>query len=290
MDENVFAYSNRLGDERAVILYNNCYDSTSGTIHHSAGSMDKGSGEMRSRTLNDGLGVQGDDGLVLAYRDTARDMEYLLRASSLRDNGLKLPLRGYQYVVLQNWRELRSTAEHPWDRLCDALNGAGVYNLDEALSRLRLQPVRDALCAVLSSANIRALADVAQANALSVSAAAKKQPMKSGVLAKEKVASPMVVGAVKREPEAGELAEQRKAIVLPDGLPRFVEQSAEFSWRVRDQLDDASADLGRREVCGSLHRADSGCRATRGAGAELFYRVARDGLQGAALRRRGGPS
>ena len=49
VDENVFAYSNRLGDQRAVILYNNSYGSTHGTIHASAASMDKGSGRCSRR-------------------------------------------------------------------------------------------------------------------------------------------------------------------------------------------------------------------------------------------------
>jgi len=35
VDENVFAYSNRAGEERAIILYNNAYNATRGNIHTS---------------------------------------------------------------------------------------------------------------------------------------------------------------------------------------------------------------------------------------------------------------
>ena len=35
VDENVFAYSNRSGDQSALILYNNVYGSTHGTVHTS---------------------------------------------------------------------------------------------------------------------------------------------------------------------------------------------------------------------------------------------------------------
>ena len=58
VDENVFAYSNRNGHERSIVLYNNSYGSTHGTIHISAASMDKGSGELRQRSLAEGLGCR----------------------------------------------------------------------------------------------------------------------------------------------------------------------------------------------------------------------------------------
>ena len=81
VDENVFAYSNRSGDERALVLYNNVYASTRGTIHYSAASMDKGSGELRQRALNEALGLSGDPALVVSYRDPLRGLEYLRRGA-----------------------------------------------------------------------------------------------------------------------------------------------------------------------------------------------------------------
>ncbi len=162
VDENVFAYSNRLGDQRAVILYNNTYGSTRGTIHVSAASMNKTTGDLYQRSLLEGLGLATGDGLVLAYRDRARGLEYLRRVSDVHQHGLNFDLRGYQHSVLLDWRELRSTAEQPWDRLCDALNGAGVYNVDEALSKLRLQPLHEALRQAISPRTMQTLAETAE--------------------------------------------------------------------------------------------------------------------------------
>ena len=161
VDENVYAYSNRNGGERAIVLYNNAYQSTRGTIHVSAASMDKGSGNLRQRTLSEGLDLPNDPALVIAYRDPIRELEYLRRASDFHQSGLTVDLRGYGYMVLQNWRELRSTADQPWDRLCDALHGAGVHNLHEAVSRLRLRPLHEALRHALSPENIGAFAQLA---------------------------------------------------------------------------------------------------------------------------------
>ncbi len=52
--------------------------------------------------------------------------------------------------------------QHPWDKLCDALHGAGVPDLNEALVRLRLKPVSDALRAVLDPALIRTMAELSE--------------------------------------------------------------------------------------------------------------------------------
>ena len=157
VDENVFAYSNNFEGQRSLVAYNNVYGSTRGTLHQSAGFMDKGAGEMRQRSIADGLGLPWDDGLFVAYRDVTSNLEYLRRANDLHRDGLTLDLRGFQYVVLLSWRELRSTAEKPWDRLFDTLQGGGVYSLEEALTRLRLRPLHEAMRRAMGGNNLYAL-------------------------------------------------------------------------------------------------------------------------------------
>jgi Alpha amylase, catalytic domain len=160
VDENVFAYSNRLGDQRALIIYNNRYESTRGTVHVSAAFMDKQSGSLRQQSLSESLALPNDDGIILAFRDTALGLEYLRRATDLQRSGLTFDLRGYQYIVLLNWRELRSTVDQPWDRLCAALHGGGVHNVDEALLKLRLRPLHQALYQAVSSENVHLFAAI----------------------------------------------------------------------------------------------------------------------------------
>jgi glycosidase len=162
VNENVFAYSNRFGNERSIVLYNNSYGSTSGTVHISVASMDKGSGEMRQRSLADGLGIGWDDEVILAYRDHAQGLEFLRRATDVHRQGMSMELRGYQYAVLLDWRELRHSAEWPWGELCDQLQGAGVANLDEAVTKLKLRPVHEALRRVVSAGNVKMLAGMAK--------------------------------------------------------------------------------------------------------------------------------
>jgi hypothetical protein len=163
VDENVFAYSNRLGDQRALVLFNNRYGSTRGTVHHSAAMMDKGSGNLIQVALGDALDLPRETEAVLAYEDTVTGLKYLRRAGTILHEGFNIELHAYRYAVLQHWRVMVKTTEKPWDQLCEVLHGTGVYNLDEALSKLRLQPVFDALKRTLSPVVIEAFIEAAEA-------------------------------------------------------------------------------------------------------------------------------
>jgi glycosidase len=162
VDENVFAYSNRNGDERSIVLYNNRYENTRGSIHVSAAAMDKGSGELRQRKIHEGLNLSTDDHMVISYRDSVTGLEYLRRASDIHWHGMSFELSGFQRIVLLDWRHMHSTAEHPWDWLCDELGGAGVRNLHEELSKLRLRPLHQALWDALSGDSCRVLDETAR--------------------------------------------------------------------------------------------------------------------------------
>ncbi len=162
VDENVFAYSNRSGSERALVIYNNRYRETHGTIDSSAAYADKSAGQLRQRRLREGLGLSGDYGVVLAWRDSLTGLEYLRRAGEVLDRGFTLGLRAYQCHVFLDWRELRPTEEEPWDKLCDFLGGGGTPSLGEALVGMELQPVHRALHELLEPGLVRQIAPRAE--------------------------------------------------------------------------------------------------------------------------------
>jgi glycosidase len=162
VNEDVFAYSNRSGGERALVLYHNRYASTHGTIDFSAAFADKGSGRLRQRRLAEGLGLSGDRGAVVAWRDSLTGLEFLRRATDLLDSGLTVSLNAYQSHVFLDWRELKPTAEQPWDRLADWLNGRGVPDLANELVNLELSPVHDALRQFLDPGLVRHFGDLVE--------------------------------------------------------------------------------------------------------------------------------
>nr|WP_263418187.1 alpha-amylase family glycosyl hydrolase [Terriglobus albidus] len=162
VDENVFAYSNRRGDQRGLVLYNNRYSTTKGTVDWSAAYADKHSGQLRQQRLKDGLGLSGDPAIILRYRDSLTGLEYLRRAQNTAEQGLSIELHAYQCHVFLDWREMRSTADKPWDRLCDELNGRGVTNLEDELINLALRPGHDALRRLLDPALVRIFAELSE--------------------------------------------------------------------------------------------------------------------------------
>ena len=162
VDENVFAYSNRSGSEPALVIYNNRYGSSHGTIDFSAAYADKGSGQLRQRRLAEGLGLSGDRAVVIVWRDSLTGLEYVRRAGDMLDRGLTLELHAYQSHVFLDFHELRPAAQHPWDRLSDFLNGRGVPSLDDELVNLELQPLHNALRELLASPLVRHFGDLAE--------------------------------------------------------------------------------------------------------------------------------
>ncbi|GGH10213.1 alpha-amylase family glycosyl hydrolase [Silvibacterium dinghuense] len=165
VDENVFAYSNRRGDQRALVLFHNRYGETQGTVHNATPMMDKGAGGLVQRRLHEALALPSGNGAILACEDTASGLKYLFRAGAIEHHGLRFELRAYQYAVLQGWRVMVPTAEYPWDQLCDVLGGAGVRDLDEALVRLRLRPVHEALKEALSPVLVEGFIETVEATA-----------------------------------------------------------------------------------------------------------------------------
>jgi hypothetical protein len=160
VNEDVFAYSNRSGNERALVVFNNRYASTRGWIRLSCAYAEKTTGgkHMRQRTLGDAFGLAGESGAFVAYRDSFTGLEYLHRSPVVSEQGLNLELRAYETNVLLDWRDLHDDAGHPWSYLCDRLGGRGVPSLDDALRNLQLEPVHNALRALLDPGLAKTLA------------------------------------------------------------------------------------------------------------------------------------
>jgi glycosidase len=163
VDENVFAYSNRRGEHRALIIYHNRFASTSGTIHVSASYADKGAGHLRQQTLGGAFGLPNDGNLFLAFRDNSTGLEHLERASKIVSQGYSLELHAYNCHVFLNWRELRPDENYRWDLLCGSLNGRGVPNLDDALQALEVAPLHDSLVALLQPELVTEVAELSGA-------------------------------------------------------------------------------------------------------------------------------
>ena len=161
VNEDVFAYSNRLGEQRALIVYHNRYAHADGWIRISAQFAEKasdGSRRPRRTTLGESFSLVHDPSVAIACRDALSGVEYLHHSLDLGENGMRFELGAYQCQVLLGWRELKDDATHPWSALCDFLGGRGVTSLNAELQNFILRPVHHALSALLEPALVADLA------------------------------------------------------------------------------------------------------------------------------------
>ena len=124
VDENVFAYSNMYQDERGLVIYHNRFADTGGWIKHSAAYLDKGTGDLRQKTLAEGLGLPFE-GYVI-FRDYVSHLEYIRSCEELWQKGMFLELHAYQHHVFMDWRFVD---DERWQQICNELNGAGVESM-----------------------------------------------------------------------------------------------------------------------------------------------------------------
>jgi len=160
VDENVFAFSNRAGDERAVIIYNNAYNTTQGWIHTSTAinvaSAD--SPQLVRKSLAEALALQTGEADLYIFRDYRAQLQYIRSGQQITSEGLFAELSGYQYLAFLDWREVHDY-DGSWRRLMHLLNGAGTHNIDDSHRELQLQPVLGPLRSVVNAESLRAVND-----------------------------------------------------------------------------------------------------------------------------------
>ncbi|MCG3198685.1 MAG: hypothetical protein GHCLOJNM_03189 [bacterium] len=160
VNENVFAYSNRVDADRAIILYNNSYHTTSGWIREST-AINMGRQEetqLVRRTLTEALGIGAEETRFLIFQDHAEGLEYLRSAKELAEKGLFVHLRGYQYHAFVDFREVIDS-DGSWGRLAGRLEGKGVPDMELARRELELAPILEPLRALLLPHLVRGLSD-----------------------------------------------------------------------------------------------------------------------------------
>jgi glycosidase len=135
VNEDVFAFSNRSGGERGLVIYHNKFSDTSGWVRTSAAFMDKGTGKLVQRTLKEGLDIRGDALDYLIFRDYVSGLEYIRSGREIAEKGLYVSLGAYQCHTFLDFREILDS-DGRWEALCAALNGAGVSSVDGRLSEM----------------------------------------------------------------------------------------------------------------------------------------------------------
>jgi glycosidase len=118
VNEEVFAYSNRLGDERGLIIYHNKFAETRGWV--------KDSVSVQNRSLTDALGLP-KDGFVI-FKDYVSHQEYIRSCNELREQGLYVELAAYECHAFMDFRFVSGDQ---WGMVHDSLKGGSVPSMQK---------------------------------------------------------------------------------------------------------------------------------------------------------------
>jgi hypothetical protein len=147
VNEDVFAYSNRSGSERGLVVYHNKFATAKGWIRISAAySIKSDSSEhmLIQKRLGEGLGLTNDGNTYCIFHDPVNNLEYIRNSKELHDNGLYIELEAYKCQVFTSFREVQDNDWHQYANLAAYLNGRGVPNMDDAMKEIFLQPIHKA--------------------------------------------------------------------------------------------------------------------------------------------------
>jgi glycosidase len=133
INEDIFAHSNRSGNECALYVYHNRWAESRGWIRRSI---------LDGRSLGEGLGLKRDERLFTIFRDHISGLEYIRRNHEFFESGLFVELGAFKYHLFWEFRQVYD--EHgSYHRLSEMLNGRGVPSIEDAVKEMGLRPVLD---------------------------------------------------------------------------------------------------------------------------------------------------
>ena len=141
VNNSVYAFSNKSGNDSALVLYNNSYFETEGSIVFSHPKMISGNGGMkRPHHIAELLNFKSSKEYYYIYTDHRTQLQFLVSGKEIAEHGFKIHLFGYQYRVCLQFQEIYD-AEGKFEKLYTLLNGKGVTSVDEALKEMELLPL-----------------------------------------------------------------------------------------------------------------------------------------------------
>ena len=144
VNEDVFAYSNRAGEQRALVIYHNKFASAKGWIRLSAAYPVKKDGDERALVqtrLGDGLALQDRQDYFTIFRDHVTGLEYIRNNHELHQNGLFVELDAYKYHVFLGFYQVQDDGAGRYAELAQLLQGRGVPSIEETLKEHQLRSI-----------------------------------------------------------------------------------------------------------------------------------------------------
>ncbi|MAT43164.1 MAG: alpha-amylase [Anaerolineaceae bacterium] len=144
VNEDVYAYSNFVGDQASLVVYHNRFAHTQGWINMSCPINTKyadGTKDLSQATLGENLHIDLSKDYVI-FKDLSNNLEYIRPALEIKNQGLFIELYAYQSNVFVDFRSVHDDEWFSYRQLSAYLNGKGVPSIENAMKELFLQPVQ----------------------------------------------------------------------------------------------------------------------------------------------------
>jgi glycosidase len=143
IDENVYALTNYLNGKSALVIYNNNFLETSGSIKWSVQQAVKSgiSKTVKNTEIARALRLSRKHNAYLTFRDQSTGLSFIRPLEQIFKDGFSFHLQGYEHHVFLDFQVVTSDASHDYGRLWSILGQKGVPDLLQALEELILQPV-----------------------------------------------------------------------------------------------------------------------------------------------------
>ena len=143
INENVYALTNYLNGKSALVIYNNNFLETSGSIKWSVQQAVKSgkSKTVKNIDIAKALRLSRKHNAFLTFRDQSTGLSFIRPLDQIFNDGFSFHLKGYEHHVFLDFQVVTSDASHDYGRLWSILGQKGVPDLLLALEELILQPV-----------------------------------------------------------------------------------------------------------------------------------------------------
>ncbi|HSP87855.1 MAG TPA: alpha-amylase family glycosyl hydrolase [Ignavibacteriaceae bacterium] len=143
-NENVIAFTNRRGNERTLVIYNNSYTECKGTINRSVPKVLSTGGNPSIKRIAEALTLKNERKIYYSYKDYRTKLFHLISSNEINDTGFYISLNGYEYRVCLDFKEIYD-ADGNWEKLYYHLAGRGVYSLEQELKEFQLHPLHESI-------------------------------------------------------------------------------------------------------------------------------------------------
>ncbi len=161
VQESAFCYINGTEHEKALVLYNNQYDSVQGWIKNSAPKLEKQGNDKRTETISlaEAMGLTVGGRRYVLYEAFPGKLTYMVPSLKVFDEGGFFHLNGYEAKVLLNIREVEDV-DGTYEMLYNDIGDRGVENIEQEILALRLRPVFKAMESLHSASFKKLLASI----------------------------------------------------------------------------------------------------------------------------------